>query len=410
MPQPRNMPAPTAGAKSSEPTSIWSLPFVVLLLANFFQSMAAFMANTTIPLYIDSFGAGAGVVGVVVGAFAITALLIRPFAGPAFDSFSRKRLLMIAQGINGLAFVLYGIVDSVPAFFLVRLLHGIGIGCSGPLAMSLVSDYLPIAKFATGMSIYSLAQTFAQIIGPGLGLWLIEEVGFQTTYIIAAFLLVGSVASISRVVELPREYPPYQLKLGRMFAREVLDKALVVALFATSFGGLISYLVLYGTKLGVEDLGLYFVVYALCLLVTRPLYGRLADTFGAERVLVPGVVFFALSYVMLANITDFAGLMAVAVVSAAGFGACMPLVQSLAMSSVPAARRGAASNTIFTGMDLGMLLGPALAGVAIEALFANLGDLMAAYASMWYVMIIPQAIAFAIILRWNVKRPSASER
>ena len=221
------------------------------------------------------------IVGIVVGAFAITALLIRPFAGPAFDSFSRKRLLMIAQGINAVAFVLYGIVGSVPAFIAVRLLHGIGIGCSGPLAMSLVSEYLPLGKFATGISVYSLAQTFAQVIGPGTGLWLIDVIGFQGTYLIAAALLIASVASISRVVEIPRERPPYQLKLGRMFAREAVDKALVIMLFAVAFGGTTSYLVLYGTKLGIDNLGLYFVVYALCLLVTRPLYGRLADTFGA---------------------------------------------------------------------------------------------------------------------------------
>jgi MFS family permease len=162
--------------------------------------------------------------------------------------------------------------------------------------------------------------------------------------------------------------------------------------------------VLYGTKLGIDNLGLYFVVYALCLLVTRPLYGRLADTFGAERVLVPGVVFFAISYVMLAHITDFAGLMAVAVVASAGFGACMPLTQSLAMSSVPTERRGAASNTTFTGLDVGSLCGPLFAGLVIEMLEPVTGSLISAYSTMWLVMLVPMAIAFVVIIYWNVKK------
>ena len=392
--------------QTSTPTaeSIWSMPFVILLLANFFQSTAAFMANTTIPLYIDAMGAGAGIVGVVVGSFAITALLVRPFAGPAFDSFSRKKLLMMMQGVNAVAFVLYGVVDSVPAFIAVRLLHGIGIGCSGPLAMSLVSEYLPISKFATGMSVYSLAQTFAQVMGPGAGLWLIDAIGFQGTYLISATLLVASVASISRVKEVPRERPPYQLRLGRMFAREAVDKAIVIMLFALAFGGTTSYLVLYGTKLGIENLGVYFVVYAFCLLATRPLYGRLADTFGSERILIPGVIFFALSYIMLSHITDFMGLMAVAVVASAGFGACMPLVQSLAMMSVPAGRRGAASNTTFTGLDVGSLCGPLFAGFVIEMLEPVTGSVLAAYSQMWLVMLAPMAVACAIIVWWNVKK------
>ena len=390
--------------REEDDRSIWSAPFLILLAANFFQSMAAFTANTTLPLYLDSFGASAGIVGIVIGAFAITALLVRPFAGPAFDSFSRKKLLMCAIGLCALAFTLYGFARSVPMLFAIRLLHGIGIGCGGPLAMSLVSEYLPVRKLASGISIYMLSQTMAQVIGPATGLWLVDVVGYRITYLIAASLLAIAIVSISRVRELPRERPPYQLKLGRMFAREAVAPAIVLALFATAFGGTVSYLVLYGTKLGIPNLGAYFMVYALCLLATRPLFGNLADRFGPQRVLVPGVLCFAASYVMLANIHGFAGLMAVAVVASAGFGACVPLVQSLAMSKVGAERRGAASNTTYTGMDVGSLLGPMVAGGAIEALLPLMGSELSAYSHMWYVMIIPQAVALAIIVSWNVRK------
>ncbi len=390
--------------------SIWSAPFAILIAANFFQSMAAFTANTTLPLYLDWLGASAGVVGIVIGAFAMTALLVRPFAGPAFDSFSRKKLLMCALGICTVAFALYGFTRSVPGLFGVRLLHGIGIGCAGPLAMSLVSEYLPLSKFASGISIYMLAQTMAQVIGPALGLWLIEVLGFRWTYLIAACLLAFAVVSVSCVHEMPREYPPYQLRLGRMFAREALGPAIVLALFATAFGATASYLVLYGTKLGIPNLGAYFMVYALCLLATRPLFGKLADRFGAQRVLVPGVLCFAASYVMLANVHGFIGFMAVAAVASAGFGACVPLVQSLAMSRVDTHRRGAASNTTYTGMDIGFLLGPMLAGSAIETLQPLMGSQLAAYSNMWYVMIVPQALALAIIVSWIVRDRKAVSR
>lgn len=384
--------------------TIWSAAFAILLASNFFQSMAAFMANTTLPLYIDSMGVSAGVVGLIVGAFAITALLVRPVAGPAFDSFSRKKLLMCSQAVIAVAFVLYGFTTSVPTLFVVRLLHGLGIGCSGPLAMSLVSEYLPPPKFASGISIYALAQTFAQVMGPAVGLWMVGVAGYRATYLTCSLLLSASVASIAMVQEIPRERPPYQLKLGRMFAREAVDKAIVLALFATAFGGTTSYLVLYGTKLGIANLGAYFMVYALCLLATRPLFGRLADRFGAQRILIPGVLCFAASYAMLANVHNFAGFMVVAVVASAGFGACVPLVQSLAMGSVPVGRRGAASNTTFTGMDVGSLLGPILAGAAIEVLEPATGSLLSAYSHMWYAMMVPQAVALAIIVTWNMRQ------
>ena len=97
--------------------SIWSFPYIALMVVNLFQSMAAFMANTTLPVYADTLGASPSVVGIVVSSFSVTALLIRPFAGPAFDSFSRKRLLMASQCIICACMFLYGVVDSLPVSY-----------------------------------------------------------------------------------------------------------------------------------------------------------------------------------------------------------------------------------------------------------------------------------------------------
>lgn len=41
----------------SRKESIWSIPYVVLMAVNFFQSMAAFMTNTTLSVFANSLGA-----------------------------------------------------------------------------------------------------------------------------------------------------------------------------------------------------------------------------------------------------------------------------------------------------------------------------------------------------------------
>lgn len=400
----RNEGQKSEAAESRRAETIWSFPYVALMATNFFQSMAAFMCNTTLPVYIDHLGATASVVGVVISAFAITALLIRPFAGPAFDSFSKKRLLLVAQGIICISLFLYGLADSIPFLFAVRLLHGIGIGCSGPLAMSLVSEFLPASRLASGISIYALAQSFAQVIGPAVGLWLVDAVGFSPAYFLSSSSVLVAMIGVFLLKEPQRERLPYQFKLNRMFAREALSKACVLMLLAVSFSCMTSYLVLYGNLLGIGNIGLFFTIYALCLLATRPLFGKMADRWGAERVLLLGVACFATSYIILHFTQDFSQLVAVAIVGSAGFGACAPLVQSLALGSVPPQRRGAASNTAFTGLDVGMLLGPTIGGNVIELLEPALGSLTQAYANMWLVMLAPLAVATAVILVWNVRR------
>ena len=97
------------------------------------------------------------------------------------------------------------------------------------------------------------------------------------------------------------------------------------------------------------------------------------------------------------------GLLVAAVIGSAGFGSCAPLVQTLALSSVPVERRGAASNTAFTGLDLGMLTGPPTGGLVAEALLPAAGNLADAYSAMWIVMLIPAACAFALVVYWNVR-------
>ena len=383
--------------------TIWSFPYIVLMTVNFFQSMAALMANTTLPVFANHLGASASIVGIVTGSFAVTALLVRPFAGPAFDSFSRKKMLLADQAIICLSLAGYGFIHSLPALIAIRLFHGIGIGCGGPLAMSLVSEFLPPKKFASGISIYTLAQSFAQVIGPAVGLYLMNAFGFSMAYFMAAGSLLAAMCCLFFIKEPPRRKLPYELKLDRMFAKEALDKGLALMLLATAFSCTSSYLVLYAYELGIANVGLYFTVYACCLIVMRPLFGTLADKFGAKRVLLLGVICFAASYATLSMAHDMRGLLTAAVIGSAGFGSSVPLIQTLALSSVDPRRRGAASNTAFTGLDVGMLVGPPSGGIAVDLLALRMPTLAGAYSTMWLVMLIPVALAFILVIRWNLR-------
>lgn len=387
--------------------TIWSLPFVVLMGVNLAQSMAAFMAVTTLPVFATSLGATTATVGMVVSSFTLSALLVRPFAGPAFDSFSRKKLLLISQAVICVALFLFGVVDSIPGLVAVRLLHGVGVGCSGPLAMSLVSEYLPVEKFASGISVYTLAQSFAQVIGPAAGLYLVDAVGFSNTYFLSSAFLLVAMAGIFTIREPYRERLPYQLKFDRMFAPEAMGKALALALLAVSFSCMTSYVVLYGYARGVAEMGLFFIVYAACLVVTRPLFGSLADRFGTPKVIVLGLVCFAGSYVALSQAADLPGFMVAAVLGSAGFGCCAPLLQSMGLASVGPDRRGAASNTMFTGLDVGQLFGPVIGGFVVEAITPTLGSQVAAYSFMWILMLVPAAGTLLIALYWIRRRRAA---
>lgn len=358
------------------------------------------MTNTTLPVLVNSLGVSASIVGVVVGSFSVTALLIRPFAGPAFDSFSRKRMLITSQAIICVSLVGYSFANSVGLLIAIRLFHGIGIGCGGPLAMSLVSEFLPFQKFASGISIYALAQSVAQVIGPACGLFVVDAVGFSATYLLAAGCILLALLCISFIKEPPRERPPYELKFDRMFAKEAAGQGIALMLIAISFSCMGSYVVLYGYERGVANMGVFFVVYALCLIITRPVSGKLADRLGTPLLLIAGVIFFGISYALLFVANSMPGFIAAAVAGSAGFGCCAPLLQSYALQAVPQSRRGAATNTTYTGLDLGMLIGPLVGGIVVDALASVTGTQAEAYAFMWLVMLIPATGTLIISIHW----------
>ena len=160
-------------SKSTSSTSaqgIWTAPFVALVAVNFLRMMGQAISGTALPLYAYSLGAAATAVGFVSGAFAISALLIRPFIGPAFDSFSKSRLFLIFGIVLAVAGYAYAFTTTVESIVVVRLIHGIGMGCTAPLGLAIASDILPRDKIGSGIGFYTLAQSTAQAIGPAFAI------------------------------------------------------------------------------------------------------------------------------------------------------------------------------------------------------------------------------------------------
>ncbi len=392
-------------SKSTSSTSaqgIWTAPFVALVAVNFLRMMGQAISGTALPLYAYSLGAAATAVGFVSGAFAISALLIRPFIGPAFDSFSKSRLFLIFGIVLAVAGYAYAFTTTVESIVVVRLIHGIGMGCTAPLGLAIASDILPRDKIGSGIGFYTLAQSTAQAIGPAFAIWAANSLGYFATFMITGTFMVGCCIVVKIFVKDPEgtaaSRPPYRLSMDRAFAKRAIPMSLVLMVLAIPFSCATSFIAIYGQLLGVDQVGMYFVVNAVCMMLTRPLFGKLGDRVGAERVVVPTLVMFALSYVVLANTTSIWGFMIAAVVGACGFGACQPLVQAIVFKCVPAVQRGSASNTSYTGMDLGTLIGPYLGGFAIELATPMLGSEVGAYSFMWLVMIVPIAVALVVFL------------
>jgi MFS family permease len=175
-----------------------------------------------------------------------------------------------------------------------------------------------------------------------------------------------------------------------MFAKEAIIPATLQLFLAMSYGTISSFLVLYAQNdRGVENIGLWFTVNAVCLLVTRPAIGKLADKFGIHKVMLPAFFMFGLSLFIISISTNIYMFIFSAIISACGYGAAMPTNQALCMKCVTPERRGVGGNTNYIGTDIGFMIGPTLAGLFVTSF---------GYSSMYRIMIIPIVIASVLFI------------
>ena len=127
--------------------------------------------------------------------------------------------------------------------------------------------------------------------------------------------------------------------------------------------------------------------------------GKLTDRYGLVKIVVPSLICFAASFLIISYSRSLPMFLLAAFVAAFGYGASQPAIQALSLKCVPKERRGAGSSTNFIGTDLGSLLGPILAGAVADLL---------GYEVMWRVMILPVVFALVIVL-FSRKRISRME-
>jgi len=378
---------------------IWTLAFVELFLINSLSSLGHFMMNTLMPRYAEQLGASPSTVGVVASAFAITALAVRPVVGPATTSFRNNRLFAAGNAIILASFLIYLFSYNVPTLIVGRLLQGIGMGFLAPVSMAMVSEVLPPSKFASGIGIFSLGQAIAMAVGPSAGLAVVERFGYGGLFVFGAALVgLSVILSLMFKSKEPERNVRFHITLDNFVAKEVWVPTVMMFFLSGAQATIQSFILIYAGLGGVEQIGLFFTVYAVCLLISRPVCGRVADRFGMDKMIVPGILVYALAFVVISFARTLPMFLLAGVLAAFGYGICQPLLQTLCMKMVPNDRRGVASNTNYIGVDIGFFLMPIIAGW-IVTLLAHVGDgILTAYSVMYQVMLIPLGVALAVFL------------
>lgn len=199
---------PTRATPITDPTPalaaravVWSAPFLLVGLVSFVQFFARTGAFfTVIPLLgKDRVGLGESQIGFAQTLAQVVNLAVLYHAGLLADRLGRKRVIVPATLVCGLAVAMFALSGSYAIYLLSALVWGLGSGFAGPSPAAYVADLAPPALRGRVFGAYRSLADSGYIVGPILLGWLagVGGYGLPLTLTAALFLLSGALFGLA---------------------------------------------------------------------------------------------------------------------------------------------------------------------------------------------------------------------
>lgn len=354
--------------------SIWTKDFICVMIANTCLAASHNAVNPLVSSYAILLGAGAQLMGFLTGMFFGVSLAMRPFAGPVTTRFDNRWLMIFVYALGGFVNIGYAFFHNITAFIIFRVFHGIQYSLIGSLCFTIAGNSLPREKMASGLGVFGVGSAIATAIAPSIGIALRnlgtqlrgEDFGYTLVFLFGACILLLAIIPSFLLSPQKRDLTNAGKWYTQIATKHAIGPTVVIFLLITAYSLFSSYMVLFGEETGMGDVGRFFTVLALVMLLTRPLSGPLTDKLGLRKVLLPAILIFASSFIITGSAQTKAIIFLGAVIAAIGYGAANPAVQSMCVQCETPARRAVASNTLYIGIDLGYFIGPIIGGYVKE--------------------------------------------
>ncbi len=134
-------------------------------------------------------------------AYLLASAASMPIWGKLSDAFGRRRFFMMGMAIFVLGSVLCGQSQNMMELIAFRALQGLGAGAMLPITQAIMGDIFPPAQRARWTGVLMSVFGIATIVGPLLGGYITDNVGWRWTFYVN--LPVGLVAFAFAAVALP---------------------------------------------------------------------------------------------------------------------------------------------------------------------------------------------------------------
>ncbi|MCB0991484.1 MAG: MFS transporter [Acidimicrobiales bacterium] len=329
----------------------------------YFLGMGA--SNPLLPEYVvDDLGGSESTAGLVVGVFAVSALVTRVGWGRLGGRRGARLLVVCGCVIATVGMAILALTDSVAGAVVARLVLGTSQAALMTGSTVLAIELAPVARRGEASSYILVAFHLGLGLGPVLG----EAVHDATSYD-AVWWMLGALSLAGAGVGLLLPHRPGDIgdDKPRWVHPKGVAPGLVAAFGVAAYASFSSFLPLYGETIGMDKVAPVFMASSISIAFARVVFGRLPDALGpvtagtiALGLVVAGVLVAALW-------ASVPGVFVAAVIMAGGMALQTPSMMPVAVDGVSPAQRASAMATFTMFMDLAVALSSPAFGRVVEA-------------------------------------------
>lgn len=380
-----------------------SISFIRLYLLALLFFAANSLLTIILPLQSEAEGIGQAEIGLMMGAYMLTCMFLRPYAGQLMGKYGPLTVMRGLLLVHVLCLILYTL-SGVEGYIWLRALQGAGTAFFSMTMQTGIVERLADKDRAQGMSMYTLFTMVPSLFVPIVAMEVWESgMGWVYTLVVisigALTLLVGFNVPLPQETEHKKSYTLTEMfksfaMIGR--SRPLLISSIVMLLGSCIFGATATFLPLYMVSSGSGSAGLYLMIQGIVVVGCRFVLRKKIPSDGSwNTALISSMLLCAAGGSLLLVLMDSIG--GFVYFSAVFNGIAVALLyptQTTYLSFVLSAEsRYVLMGLFMSSYDLGYSLGGLLMGIVIQVM---------SYQAMFVVCTI---LALAAVLAvWGSKK------
>lgn len=341
-----------------------SILFVSTFL--FFTNEALFLP--TLPLYLSGVDYSNTMIGIVLGAFALGVLLARPMSGFITDEKGRKISLVSGVIIFAAAPLLYLVSTDFLYLIIIRFFHGLGLCFYTTAFPAYITDVSDESRRGEILGHMATSTTLAFTLGPLIGMTVFSSYGFKSLIFLCVITGLLNLIVILKISEIHKKTES-KLKIPYkkvVFQRSVLVPSFIQLIYAIIFGGIMTFLPLLLKSIEGVNVGVFFMVESIVIIVCRFMAAQMADKYGRGPVFVYSFLIIICGVYLISKIDTIHILIATAALFGIGSSLCLPALSAYIADRSDPSARGTVFSFFYGAFDAGVIVAGVILGVIAD--------------------------------------------